>query len=401
VLTLTATPIPRTLHMSLLGIRDLSVIETPPNDRQAIRTYISPYSDAVVREAVMRELSRGGQVFYIHNRVQTIAAVVDELREIVPEARIDFGHGQMKDKQLEEIMHRFVKHEIDVLVSTTIVESGLDIPNANTIIIRKADHFGLAELYQLRGRVGRSSRRAYAYFLVSDPKTMGESARKRLQVLQSLDDLGMGFRLALQDMEIRGAGNLLGKDQSGDVNAVGFEMYSRILRETVQSIRDSQETDGASERWEDIDPDVNIGFPAHIPPTYIPDVEERLLLYQRLSELRNDDRAMELADEIEDRFGAMPEEVSILIESMMFRGLLRRAGIVSARFRDDVLTIHFDPRQEIQPQRVLRVVHEANGRIRILPNNALRITLESGFVSRPADLRKSLEVIVRALGVPL
>jgi len=311
VLTLTATPIPRTLQMSMLSIRDLSVIETPPTNRQVIQTFLASYQDSTVREAILRELGRSGQIFYIHNRVQNIELITNELRTIVPEARIEFAHGQMKDKELENVMHRFIAHEFDVLVSTTIVESGLDIPNANTIIIRNADKFGLAELYQLRGRVGRSSRRAYSYFLVKNAQTLTGDAKKRLKVMQSLDDLGMGFRLALQDMEIRGAGNLLGKDQSGKVELVGFELYTKILREAVRELRRRQRKDGTIDS-EDlplellIDPEVSIGFSTHIPNSYIPDVEERLLLYQRLVEIRDDKEALEIEEEIQDRFGNPP-----------------------------------------------------------------------------------------------
>ena len=343
VLTLTATPIPRTLHMSLLGIRDLSVIESPPTDRQVIRTYLAPFNRELVREAVMREIGRAGQVFYIHNRVQTIHGVADELKEIVPEARIAIGHGQMKESELETVMHKFINREVDVLVSTTIVESGLDIPNANTIIIRRADKFGLAELYQLRGRVGRSSRQAYAYLLISDEKKLGPDAKKRLDVLKSLDDLGMGFRLALQDMEIRGAGNLLGKDQTGEISNVGFDLYSRILKDAVRDLRARQgRADGAPVRPY-IDPEINIGFPAHIPAEYIPDVEERLILYRRMSELDSPDERIDIALEIEDRFGRMPDEVAALIELMALRALLRIAGVVSLTYRNQIAGFSFHP----------------------------------------------------------
>jgi transcription-repair coupling factor (superfamily II helicase) len=400
VLTLTATPIPRTLHMSLLGIRDLSVIETAPSDRHVTRTYLAPYNNDIVREAIVRELGRSGQVFYIHNRVQNIGLIADELSELVPEARVEFAHGQMKDKELEEIMHRFLSHEIDVLVSTTIVESGLDIPNANTIIIRKADAFGLAELYQLRGRVGRSSRRAYAYLMISDPKKLGPDAKKRLQVLQSLDDLGVGFRLALQDMEIRGAGNLLGKDQSGQVSAVGFELYTRILKEAVEERRKvEQPVEETGLRYPNVDPEVNIGFPAHIPAHYVPDVGERLIIYQRLVELRDEVHGRSLAEEIEDRFGGMPQEVELLIESMLFRNFLRRCGILSASFRQGGLVFSFHRDMPLDPDKIISVVGASEGALRLLPSMAVRIGFDDQKGVTPGDLHKALAKVVREFGL--
>ncbi|MCB0345339.1 MAG: transcription-repair coupling factor [Bdellovibrionales bacterium] len=402
VLTLTATPIPRTLHMSLIGIRDLSLIETAPSDRHFVRTYLSPYRDEIVREAIMRELGRGGQVFYIHNRVQTIHQIADEVRALIPEARIEVAHGQMKDKELEAVMHRFVQHEFDVLVSTTIVESGLDISNANTIIIRKADHFGLAELYQLRGRVGRSSRRAYAYMLISDPKTLGPDAKKRLAVLQSLDDLGQGFRLALQDMEIRGAGNLLGKDQSGQVNDVGFELYSKILREAVDNLRakmDSRESNAS--RVPDVDPEISIGFPAYIPRDYIPDVAQRLILYQRLAALDNKQAGLELAEEIEDRFGRRPEEVDMFIELMTMRAAAKAAGIAAITFRENILSFSFHPEMAINAEDVMRLVASSAGKLSVTPNMTLKLRVETHSIETPADLTNQLMKIFKFLDVGL
>jgi len=367
--------------MSMLSIRDLSVIESPPTNRQAIQTFLANYQDSTVRESILRELSRSGQVFYIHNRVQNIELVTDELRAIVPEARIEFAHGQMKDKELESVMHRFIAHEFDVLVSTTIVESGLDIPNANTIIIRSADKFGLAELYQLRGRVGRSSRRAYAYLMVKNAQTLTGDAKKRLKVLQSLDDLGMGFRLALQDMEIRGAGNLLGKDQSGKVELVGFELYTKILREAVRELRRRQRKDGTV--YSDdlplellIDPEINIGFSTHIPNSYIPDVEERLLLYQRLVEIRDEVEAQDIEEEIQDRFGNPPLEVRLLLDVMRFRSALRRAGIVSATRRGLSLSLTFHREANLNADKLTGLIKRSAGKIRMTSLNSLILMLD-------------------------
>jgi len=392
VLTLTATPIPRTLHMSLLSIRDLSVIETPPTNRQVIQTYFANYREGVVREAILRELGRSGQVFYIHNRVHNIELIADELRSIVPEARIEFAHGQMREDELENVMHRFIAHEFDVLVSTTIVESGLDIPNANTIIIREGDKLGLAELYQLRGRVGRSSRRAYAYLLVPDARTLGPDAKKRLEVLQALDDLGMGFRLALQDMEIRGAGNLLGRDQSGKIELVGFDLYSRILKEAVRELQ-SRRTEGALPPEILIDPEANIGFAAHIPHFFIPDVEERVLLYQRLVELRDDKEALDLADEIRDRFGHPPKEVDILLELMVFRSVLRRGGIVAASRRGTTLTLTFHKDARIDTVKLTGLIGRSAGKLKLTGPLKLSLALENE-PETPFDLTKKVRALV-------
>ena len=401
VLTLTATPIPRTLHMSMVGIRDLSVIETPPANRQIIRTHLTPYSDGVVREAIVRELGRSGQVFYIHNRVENIAAVAAHLAELVPEARVGFGHGQMKDTELEKVMHRFVKHELDVLVSTTIVESGLDIPNANTIIIRNADKFGLAELYQLRGRVGRSSRRAYAYLLVPDPATLTGDAQKRLQVLQSLDDLGIGFRLAIQDLEIRGAGNLLGRDQSGHIHAIGFELYSKILKEAIeeQRARRSKRTLPKKRRIPDVDPEMKVGFPAHIPVFYVPDVAERLLLYQRLIGITGEQQGLDMLEEIEDRFGNPPQEVVLLIHLMMFRAVLCEFGFTAATLRKNVLFLNFHPDMDISPEAVKRSIERSGKRLRLTPASAFVLTLEEAEIDSPRALIAPVRGLVKNLGI--
>ncbi len=405
VLTLTATPIPRTLHMSLVGIRNLSVIETPPCDRQVIRTYLTRFdqdNQGVVREAILRELGRSGQIFYIHNRVQSIELVADEVRELVPEARVVVGHGQMKEKELETVMHKFLSHQADVLVSTTIVESGLDIPNANTIIIRDADRFGLAELYQLRGRVGRSSRRAYAYLLVNDSKTLGIDAKKRLKVLQSLDDLGVGFRLALQDMEIRGAGNLLGRDQSGHIHLVGFELYSQILKDTVREIRAKQELGEengiTTELRPVVDPDISIGFPVHIPPSYIPDVAERILLYQRLVNLEDKAAGVEIYSEIEDRCGKVPEEVETLIESMILRSLLKRALIVQLLLRNDKLTVSFHPDAPIDVDKLLDYIATTSQNIKLSPEKELSIDFSSHEVKSPSDIYDYLSSLLYDIG---
>lgn len=397
ILTLTATPIPRTLHMSMVGIKDLSIIETAPVDRQAIRTYLvrmDAQEETVVREAILRELGRNGQVFYIHNRVQSIAGITNELRELVPEARIEFAHGQMNERQLEKVMHRFINKEFDVLVATTIVESGLDIPNANTMIIRNAERFGLAELYQLRGRVGRSARRAYAYLLVGNPAAMTKDAKKRLEVLQALDDLGIGFRLALQDMEIRGAGNLLGKDQSGHISLVGFDLYMRLLQETIESLRGEQGGDVAL----DIEPEMTLGFAAHIPQYYIPDVAERIFLYQRLVGLRDAFDTASLAEEIEDRFGHIPEEVEHLLEVMTLRSLLRHGHVVKASRAGTRLILSFHPEARIDFNVFVRVIKKRPSDYRLVNETTVSIAMQTETVS-VLELIGIISHFLEALGV--
>jgi transcription-repair coupling factor (superfamily II helicase) len=339
VLTLTATPIPRTLHMSLLDIRDISLIHTAPVDRKVVQTYVAERDEALIRDAIVRELQRGGQVFYIHNRVQNISLVTERLAELIPEARFEFAHGQMSEATLERIMKRFVERHIDVLVVTTIIESGLDVPNANTIIIDRADQFGLAQLYQLRGRVGRGKRQAYAYLVVPHMRNLSGEAHERLKVLQSLDALGVGFNLAIRDLEIRGAGNLLGKEQSGNVLSVGFDMYCRILQDAVADLK------GDEPALEDVvDPDVRVvGVDAFIPEAYVPDIGERLVLYQRLSNVRSDEEAFDIQREMEDRFGPGSEEVDNLMLLMRYRGLLRRYGVVKAEVTPHKTSLTFSP----------------------------------------------------------
>ena len=401
VLSMTATPIPRTLHMSLVGIRDLSTIQTPPTDRQVIRTYIAEYDEPLVREALLREKQRNGQSFYIHNRVQGIELVVQELRDLVPEVTIDFAHGQMPERKLEEVMHRFASGEIDVLVATTIVESGLDIPNANTIVVRDTDRYGLAELYQLRGRVGRSSRRAYAYLLFADKKKLGVDAKKRLSVLQELDDLGVGFRLAIQDMEIRGAGNLLGKDQSGHVNQVGFELYSEILKDAISELKKREQrvksTEEAKIELPRIEPEMQIGFPSHIPPFYIPDVRERLLLYQRLVQLSGVTEGQEIAEEIQDRFGRPPPDVEVLIESMIFRALLRVLGVISAQRRGDVIRLAFHPLVELSPENVIACIMQSSGSVSVSPQKVVSVRLQQETIKTPYDIQQIVIPVLKQL----
>jgi len=359
VLTLTATPIPRTLHMALTGIRDLSVIETPPEDRVPIRTYVVPYNEKVIRQAILRELERGGQVYFVHNRVQTIHRVARQLQQLVPEARIGVAHGQMPEEALEKVMLDFVSGRYDVLVCTTIIESGLDIPNANTILIDNAIFLGLAQLYQLRGRVGRGAVRAYAYLLYHPGRELGEAAQKRLQAILEATDLGAGFQLAMRDLEIRGAGNLLGAEQSGHIAAVGFDLYTRLLAQAVEEL---QAAGGDAERLARIREErrqaelagpapvsLDLPLPAYLPPEYIPEPEVRLQVYRRMAEVRTSRQVQEIARELRDRFGEPPEPARALLELLRLRVLALRAGVREVRLQDHrlVLTLAEGARPEL------------------------------------------------------
>ncbi len=319
VLTLTATPIPRTLYLSLTGIRDLSLIRTPPRDRMPIYTHVLPWTDQIIAEALHRELDRGGQAFFLHNRVETIYTIAEELRGLVPDARIGVGHGQMSAGELDEVMRAFVDGELDVLVCTSIIENGLDVPNANTLIVDRADRFGLSQLYQIRGRVGRSDRRAYCYLLT--PESIDEDAAKRLKVLEHYTELGSGYSVALRDLELRGAGNLLGADQSGFSHQVGLDAYMRLLEKTVERLRKGEE------EVEYPDPDVSLPGPAYLPEGYISDSSQKLHLYRRLSKVRRTGEVEEMRAEIADRFGPLPAEVESLLDATLLRALGRQLGV--------------------------------------------------------------------------
>ncbi len=325
VLTLTATPIPRTLQLALSGVRELSLITTPPVDRLAVRTYVSPFDPVVLRDALLRERYRGGQTFYVVPRISDLDEIATFLRETVPEVKFTIAHGQMPPGELDDIMNAFYDGEYDVLLSTTIVESGLDIPKANTMIVHRADRFGLSQLYQLRGRVGRSKTRAYAYFTVPHKRKMTDGAEKRLKVLQSLDTLGAGFSLASHDLDIRGAGNLLGEEQSGHIKEVGFELYQNMLEETIAALKDGG-VDALAETWS---PQISLGASILIPETYVEDLQLRLGLYRRLSAVDTREDIEAFAAELMDRFGPLPEEVNHLLEVVEIKGFCRKAGIAS------------------------------------------------------------------------
>ncbi|MEK7825831.1 MAG: transcription-repair coupling factor, partial [Nitrospirota bacterium] len=321
VLTLTATPIPRTLQMSLMGTRDLSVIDTPPHDRLSIKTITAKFDKRIIREAILRELSRGGQVFFVHNRINSIGEMTALLTEIVPEARIATVHGRMSERRLEDLMMRFIAREYDLLLTTTIIESGLDIPSANTIIINRADMFGLAELYQLRGRVGRSGHQAYAYLLLPERRELTDEAKKRIDAIVEFSQLGSGFKVAARDLEIRGAGEVIGREQSGWLSAVGFEMYLRMIEDCVKELKGIRVE-------EEVDPLLNIPVSAYIPDNYISDSSQRLITYKRLSSAREISDLDGLRLEVEDRFGRPPEEVMNLFMVMELRLFAKKLKII-------------------------------------------------------------------------
>ena len=333
VLTLTATPIPRTLHLSLAGLRDLTLIETPPRDRSPILTFVEPWDDGLLEEAMARELDRGGQVFFVHNRVETIETIAARVRALAPRARVGVAHGQMASTPLEDVMQRFVTGELDILVSTMIVESGLDVPNANTMIVHDAHRFGLAQLYQLRGRVGRSHRRAYCYLIV--PDSIDADAEERLKVLEHHTDLGAGYRVALKDLELRGAGNMLGAEQSGQAHAVGFDLYLRWLEETVQALR------GQGGRETQPPPEVVLDRPAHLPDAFVGDDDTKLDLYRRLARAETPDEIDGLRSELRERFGPLPVEAETLLDMARLRVLGATLGIQHILIRGDEARVTF------------------------------------------------------------
>ncbi len=385
MLTLTATPIPRTLHMSLLGLRNLSVIDTPPVDRQAIRTYVTRFEDDLIRQAILRELKRGGQVFFVHNRVQSIDAMAGFLRTLVPEAKVSVGHGQLGEKALEEVMLDFIEGRSNVLVCSTIIENGLDIPRANTIIINRADCFGLSQLYQLRGRVGRSDRRAYAYLLIPGEGTLTREARERLRVLQDLTELGAGFRIASHDLELRGAGDLLGGRQSGQIVAIGFEMYTELLEETIQELR-------GQTREQRVDPEIRLGLSVFLPEKYLPDPNQRLVFYKKLAAADDEGELYRAADELRDRYGPLPDPARLLLEVMKLRVLMKRLRIEQAEYDGRQLVYGFRADTPVTPEQILALVRPEGSPYSFSPDYrlALRCGRQAGE-ELLATARKALQ----------
>jgi transcription-repair coupling factor (superfamily II helicase) len=366
VITLTATPIPRTLQMAVSGIRDLSLIQTPPENRLSIRTSVIRYDDEVIRQAIQREFDRGGQVFFVHHRVQNIQPLANHLKRLIPEASLSIAHGQMKGKELEKVMLQFVRKEINLLVCTSIIESGLDIPTANTILINHAERFGLADLYQIRGRVGRGSHQAYAYLIIPGDLTLSKDAMRRLRAIQELSELGSGFKLAMHDLEIRGAGNLLGPSQSGHIAAVGFELYTQLMEKAVRELKGEKVV-------EQITPEIRFHLPAFIPEFYVEDPAERLSLYRRLSLSRSDEEVETVREEMKDRFGRIPLEVGHLLEVIKVKILLTRLSIKKFEETATHWVLTFDETTRVSPQKVVELVRQGKGKYRLTPESKLII----------------------------
>jgi transcription-repair coupling factor (superfamily II helicase) len=380
-LALSATPIPRTLHMSLVGLRDMSLIETPPRDRLAIQTVVAPFNEELVRTAIENELARDGQVYFIHNRVESIYALAALVQKLVPKARVVVGHGQMGEKELESVMLKFIRDEADVLVATTIVENGLDIPRANTILINRADRLGLAELYQLRGRVGRSSQRAYAYLLVPPETTLSEIARKRLSAMKEFSELGAGFRIAALDLELRGAGNMLGRQQHGHIEAIGFDLYCQMLERAVSKLK-------GQDSVPDLRTTLSLGTDVRIPENYIPSENLRLRTYKRISSITTDEEKADVRKELEDRFGTPPTTVDNLLEYAVLKSMSERLRISAVERQGTRIAIRFYPETTIDPAVLVKVVRSRKG-VKLDPSGVLWMEVARGE-SVPGALRNVL-----------
>ena len=383
MLTLTATPIPRTLNMTMAGIREISIIATPPDERLAVKTYVSEWDDALIREAILREIRRGGQVYFLHNEVRTIERTREQLEKLVPEATIRVAHGQLRERELEDVMADFYHQRFNVLVTTTIIESGIDIPSANTIVINRADRFGLAQLHQLRGRVGRSSHRAYAYMLVNSRQALTNDAEKRLETIESLEDLGVGFLIANHDLEIRGAGEILGEGQSGHIDSVGFETYVELLNEAIDDLKAGRGVDVETElEEEESGTQVNLHLPTLIPEDYLPDVHERLVLYKRIASAGSREDIQALNEEMVDRFGRLPESTANLLEVARLKLRARALGIERLEAGPVGGRVVFSHKPHIDPERLVELLQTDPQTYGLNGNRELRIKADW---SRPAD----------------
>ncbi|MFP4363770.1 MAG: transcription-repair coupling factor [Spirochaetia bacterium] len=372
-ISLSATPIPRTLHMSLLKIRDMSVLETPPSNRRPIETYIEEFDEQIIREAVIREVERGGQVYYLHNRIETLDDVGRFLEKIFPELMIETAHGRMPASKLEDKMHRFIHGGFHVLVATTIIENGIDIPNVNTIIIDRADMYGISQLYQLRGRVGRSERLAYAYLLYPQEKALSEIAMKRLRVISDHTELGSGFKVALKDLEVRGAGNLLGREQHGDILSVGFDMYIKLLDEAVKDLTKEQ-PEGPEEVYLELD------YSGFIPDSFISDATEKMEFYKKIASISTEEESERIIGELEDKFGPLPQELQSLIALSEIRVFCRKLWITSLKERGGKVNIEFGKVSHISADKVMRLIQESGGKVKLDPAKPNQLKIETGLI---------------------
>jgi transcription-repair coupling factor (superfamily II helicase) len=393
LLTLTATPIPRTLNMAMAGIRDLSIIATPPARRMAIKTLITEWDRAVLREALLRELQRGGQVFFLHNEVRSIDRVARDVQEMAPQSRLAVAHGQMPERELERVMLDFYRQRYNVLVCTTIIESGIDVPTANTIVINRADRFGLAQLHQLRGRVGRSHHRAYAYLVVPDRRSITADARKRLEAITSLEELGAGFTLATHDLEIRGAGELLGVEQSGQINQVGFSLYSDMLARAVAALQNGQEPELDAPVHRGLE--IELHVPALIPEVYLADVQARLTLYKRIASARDEAALRELQVEMIDRFGLLPDAVKNLFSIAELRLLAERVGVTRLDYGPQGGRVEFLEQARADPAALIALIRDNGNAYRMDGPRMLRIAQPcSGAPERFRGAKQLLERLV-------
>jgi transcription-repair coupling factor (superfamily II helicase) len=388
VLAMSATPIPRTLHMSLVGLRDMSVIETPPKDRMAIQTVVAKFDEKIIRSAIEVELERGGQVYFVHNRVESIYEIAARIQELVPAARVTVGHGQMGETELERVILAFMHHEYDVLVATTIIENGIDIPLANTMLINRADRHGLSELYQLRGRVGRSNRRAYAYLLIPQEGELNEIARRRLAALKEFSDLGAGFKIAALDLELRGAGNMLGGEQSGHIEAIGFELYTSMLEQAVKELKG----EGAEEKPAT---QLNLGIPLRIDESYVGEENQRLRLYKKIAGTQSEKAITDLRAEMEDRYGSLPDATVYLLEAASLRLECERLGIAQIDRKRSELQIRFAENAAVDPQHLMRLVAKnAKRGAQFTPQGVLKFPL---VALRPDEILLEIRELINNL----
>jgi transcription-repair coupling factor (superfamily II helicase) len=388
VLTLSATPIPRTLHMAVVGLRDMSVIETPPRDRIAIQTVVANFDEKLIRSAIEHELEREGQAYFVHNRVESIYEIAAKIQELVPKARVIIGHGQMSESELEKVMLKFIRHEADVLVATTIIENGLDIPLCNTIVVNRADRHGLSELYQLRGRVGRSNRRAYAYLLIPAEAELTPIARRRLAALKEFSDLGAGFKIAALDLELRGAGNLLGGEQSGHIDAVGFELYTSMLDRTVRELK-------GEELPREIDTQLNLGLNIKIPDEYISEENQRLRMYKRIAGVNDEKQLKDVAAELADRYGPPPAPVQNLLDYASVKLLCQGAGVAGIDRKREQISIRFTADASIDPGKLAQFVAAQKG-AQFTPAGVLKFSLAQ---VKAGDVLERLKDVLGRLGV--
>ncbi|MCP4042696.1 MAG: DEAD/DEAH box helicase, partial [Gammaproteobacteria bacterium] len=388
VLTLTATPIPRTMNMAMSGMRDLSLIATPPARRLSVKTFVQQWDKRTLREACLREIKRGGQVFFLHNKVEDIQKIAREMEELVPEATLNIAHGQMRERELEQVMVDFYHRRFNILVCTTIIESGIDVPNANTIIINRADRFGLAQLHQLRGRVGRSHHRAYAYLLVPHRKAMTADAVKRLEAIESLEDLGIGFTLATHDMEIRGAGELLGRDQSGQMQEIGFSLYTELLERAVNALKAgrSPQLDRPLTHGSEID----LHVPALIPEDYLPDVHTRLIMYKRIASASDGEQLQELQVEMIDRFGLLPEAAKNLFRATEIKLKAMPLGVRKADLGSRGGQIRFNQEPNIDPTNLIRLIQTRSHTYKLDGGERLRISMDLPDIESRANVLEDL-----------